>query len=112
MIITAITNGTLKIPIKDTPQKRLFVREFFLALREEWFSSLEFSVGILILDKKYKHPRSKSKKNFYSFNDQLDYGIAHYFAKLEMTKDNVNMFLIDPLIILFSEELSYKNADK
>ena len=109
-IITA--NGTFETPTKDTPQKELLASESLFALREEWFSIHEFSADILISDKKYKYLRSKYKNSFYLFNDQLDYGIAHYFADSETTKGNMNKFLTDPLIALLTKKLSYKNADK
>ena len=38
--------------------------------------------------------------------------MAHYFAELEITKDNVNKFLSDPLMTLFIEKLSYKNTNE
>ncbi len=75
------------------PRKGLFASESLLALREEWFSNHEFLTGIPITDKKYKHPGSKHKNSFYSFNDQLDYGLAHDFAKSKTTKSNMNRFL-------------------
>ena len=50
--------------------------------------------------------------SFYSFNDQLDHGLAHYFADSETIKGNVNKFLTDVLMISFFKKLSYKNADE
>ncbi len=79
-VTTATANGTSETPTKDTPQKGLFASESLLALREKWFSSYKFPTGTLISNKKYKHPGSKYKNSFYSFNDQLDYSLAHYFA--------------------------------
>ena len=112
-MVTIITvNGTFETPTKDTPWKRLFASEFLLALREESFSSHKFIAGISILDKKYKYLRSKYKISFYPFNDQLDYGLAHYFAKLEITKGKVNKFLTDPLMTSLTKKLSYKNTDE
>lgn len=49
-------------------------------------------MGILILKKKYRHLRSKFKNSFYFFNNQLNYILAHYFAKLEITKSNMKKF--------------------
>ncbi len=83
-----------------------------MALREKWFSSHKFPAGTPILDKKYKHLGSKHKNSFYPFNDQLDYGLAHYFAESETSKGNVNRFLTNPLITPLTEKLSSKNADE
>ncbi len=111
-VTTATANGIPETPTEDTSQKELFASESLLALREEQFSSHEFSAGTPISDKKYKHPRSKYKNSFYPFNDQLDYCLAHYFAESETTKGNVNKFLTDPLIVPLTKKLSYKNVDE
>ncbi len=112
IVTTTTANGTSDTLTKDTPWKGLFASESLLTLREEWFSSHEFPASTPISDKKYKHPGSKHKNSFYSFNDQLDYGLAHYFAESETTKGNVNKFLTDPLMAPLTEKLSYKNADE
>lgn len=65
-----------------------------------------------ISNQRYKYLRLKYKNTFYSFKDQLEYFLAHYFAKSEITKGNVNKFLTDPLIAPLTEKLSYKNANK
>ena len=86
--------------------------EFLLMLREKWFSSYEFPAGIWILEIKYKHLESKYNSNIYSFNNQFDYTLAHYFAESDTIKGNINKFLTNPLIAPLIEKLSYKNADK
>ncbi len=91
-VTTTTANLTPETPNKDIPQKMLFTSESLSVLREEWFSSHEFPAGTHISDKKYKHLGFKYKNSFYSFNDQLDYGLAYYFAELETTKGNVNKF--------------------
>ncbi len=111
-VTIAIANGTPETPTDDKPRKGLFASEFLSVMREEWFCSHEFPTGTPISDKKYKHPRSKHKNRFYPFNDQLDYGLAHYFAESETIKGNVNKFLTDPLMAPLTEKLSYKNADE
>ena len=83
-----------------------------LALRKKWFNSHKLSADIPILDIKYKHLRSKYKNSFYPLNNQLDYGLAHYFAESKTIKGNVNKFLTNLLISLFTKKISYKNADK
>ncbi len=112
MVTSATANGTPETLTEDTPWKRLFANESSLALREEWFNSHEFPAGTPISDKKYKYLGYKHKNSFYSFNDQLDYGLAHYFAESETTKGNVNKFLTDLLMVLLTKKLSYKNADE
>lgn len=111
-VTIAIANCTPEMSTKNTPWKGLFVSESLLVLREEWFSSHKFPTGIPISDKKYQHLRSKHKSSFYFFNNQLDYGLAHYFVELETTKGNMNKFLTDLLMAPLTEKLSYKNADE
>lgn len=81
-------------------------------MREEWFTGNEFPAGIFISDIKYNHSRFQYKNSFYLFKDQLDYALAHYFAKLETTKGNINKFLFDLLMAPLTEKLSYKNANE
>lgn len=71
--IIATTNNIFKTPTEDIPQKKLFRSAFLLALREEWFSSYEFSADTPISNKKYKHLISKHKNSFYFINNQLDF---------------------------------------
>ena len=94
------------------PWERLFASEFLSALREKWFNSHKFPAGTPISDKKYKHLESKYQNSFYHFNDQLNYGLAHYFAESETTKSDINKFLTDLLIALLIKRLSYKNPNK
>ena len=97
---------------EDISWKRLFASEFLSALREEWFSSYDFPVSIQVSNIKYKYLRSKYNTSFYPFNNQFDYALSHYFAKLETTKNNINKFLTDPLMTSLTKKLSYKNTDK
>lgn len=98
--------------IKKTSWKRLFTSEFLSALRKKWFNSYKFSTNTFILNIRYRYPRSKYKICFYFFNDQLNYVLAYYFAELKTTKNNINKFLTNLLIVFFTKNLSYKNADK
>lgn len=100
------------MPTEDISRKGPLASEFLSTLRKEWFNSHEFSIGTLISDQRYNHLESKPKNTFHPFNNQLDYILAHYFAKLETTKSNINKFLTDPLIVSLTKKLSYKNADK
>ncbi len=112
MVTITTANDTFETPTEDMPRMGLFASEFLLALRKKWLSSHEFPVGISISDKKYKHPESKHKNSFYPFNDQLDYGLAHYFTESETTKGNMNRFLTDPWMACFTKKLSYKSANE
>lgn len=100
------------MPIKDISQKRLFLSKFLLALKKKQFNSHEFLVSTFMSDMKYKHPKSKYKSNFYSFNDQLDYALTYYFAKLETIKKNVRKYITNSLMISFTKNMFLKNADK
>ena len=99
-------------PIERTPWDRLLASESSLLLREEWFIGNKFSAGIPVLDIKYNHLELKHQNSLYPFNDQLDYALAHYFVKLEMTKGNINKFLSNPLMTPLTKKLSNKNVDK
>ena len=107
-----IVRDAIDLPTERTPWDGLLASKSLLSLREEWFTGNEFSAGILVSDIKYKHPGLKHQNSFYPFNDQLDYALTHYFAKLETTKGNVNKFLFDPLMTSLIKKLSYKNADE
>lgn len=100
------------MPIEDMSQKKLLISEFLLALREKQFSNHEFSINILISDIKYRHPGSKHKNKFHSFNDQLNYTLFYYFIKSKNTKSNINKFLTNPYMAPFIKKLFYKNVDK
>ncbi len=80
--------------------------------RKVTFSESEFPVGTPVSDTRYVHPGSRSNNPFHSFNDQLDYALAHYFAESETTKRNVDKFLSNPLMKLITKKLSYRNADE
>ena len=56
---------------------------------------------------KYNHLRIQNNNFFYSFHDQLNYGLAKYFAQSETTKINVDKFLSEPLMVLLTEKLFY-----
>lgn len=62
--------------------------------------------------KKYSYLRSKYKNYFYFFNNQLNYNLAYYFIKSEITIDYINIFLTYLLIAFFNKNLSYKNTDE
>lgn len=105
---TTTANGTFNMSTKDTSWKRLLMSEFLSALREKWFSSHEFPTSIWISNIKYRHSGWKHKSSFYSFNDQLDHTLTHYFPESKTTKDNVNKFWTDPLMAPFTKKLFYK----
>ena len=99
-------------PTKKIPWDELLPSKSLSLLREEWFTRNKISTSIPVSDIKYNHLRLKYQNSFYLFNDQLEYTLAHYFAKSEMIKGNVNKFLSDLLITPLTKKLFYKNADK
>lgn len=80
-------------------------------MREVRFSNQKFAASTLVSNIKYNHLGFLFKYPFYPFHDQINYVLAHYLALSETTKDNVNMFLSKPLMVLFTKRLSYQNAD-
>ncbi len=80
--------------------------------REVMFSESEFPVDTPVLDTRYVHPENWSSNLFYPFNDPLDYILIHYFAKLKITKRNIDNFLSNLLMKSIIEKLSYHNTDK
>ena len=76
------------------------------------FSKTKFLAGTPVLDTQYNHLRSQYNNLFYSFNDQLDYALAHYFSELGTTKRNVYRFLTNSLMKHITEKLSYCNVDE
>ncbi len=95
-----------------TLQAGLLRSESSSSLREVMFSDQEFATGTLVFNIKYNHSGFQNDNPFYPFHDQLDYGLAKYFAESETTKSNVDKFLSDPLMALLTEKLSYRNVDE
>lgn len=90
-----------------TPQNRFLANELLSSLRKIKFNEQEFSIGKFVSDIKYHYLDSQNNNSFYSFNDQLDYALANYFAKSKTTKGNVDRFLSNILITPFIAKLSY-----
>ncbi len=97
---------------KHTPQARLRGSELSSSLIKVGFSDQKFVVGKPVPNIKYNYPKFQNDNPFYPFHNQLDYGLAKYFAESETTKSNVDKFLSEPLIAPLTEKLSYQNADK
>ncbi len=97
---------------RHTPQAGLLRSESSSFLREVKFCDQEFAAGTPVSNIKYDHPGFQNNNLFYPFHDQLDYGLAKYFAESETTKSNVDKFLSDLLIAPLTEKLSYQKADK
>lgn len=76
------------------------------------FNESEFPVGTSVLDTRYKHPRNQNNNQFYLFNKQLDYVLAHYFAKLDTTKGIINKFLSNLLMKPINKKLLYYNRNE
>lgn len=83
-----------------------------LSLRKIRFSKNKFFASILEFNNKYNCPKSQNNNLFYLFNNQLDYVLAHYFAKFKTIKGNVNKILFDLLIVLLMQKLFYQNSGK
>lgn len=60
----------------------------------------------------YHHLTSQNNKTFFVFDDELDYILVLYFAYSETTKNNVDIFLSNLSMILFTEKLFYENLYK
>ena len=67
---TATANDTLDLLTEDIFGNGLLASKFLSTLKEEWFSSYEFSTGTQISDIKYRHPGSIYNSSFYLFNNQ------------------------------------------
>lgn len=76
------------------------------------FGETEFAAGTPISDIKYKYSKCQIKNLFYLFDNQLEYVLAHYFAKSENIKCNIDIFFYNLLIKPIIKNLSYYNADK
>ena len=66
---------------EHTPQDVLFGSELSLFLREFRFGNQEFAAGTFVSNIKYNHSRFHNNNSFYLFYDQLNYGLAKYFAE-------------------------------
>lgn len=97
---------------KRKPRSILLLSEFLLLLREKIFIEIKFSTNTSILVVKYNYLGLKYKNSFYLFKNQLNYVLGYYFAKLETTKGNINIFLFNLFIALLTKKLFYKNANK
>lgn len=95
-----------------TPQNRLLANELLFSSRLIWFSEKKFLAGKPISDIKYNYRRSQNNNNFYLFNHQLNYLLAHYFADSKNIKSNIKRFLSNLVMASLDKKLSYQNADK
>ena len=95
-----------------TPQAGLLGNKLSSSLREVRFSDQEFATNISVSNIKYNHSGFQNNNLFYLFHDQLDYGLAKYFAEFKTTTSNIKTFLSEPLMALLTEKLSYQNANK
>lgn len=93
-------------------QDRLLKSDSLSSLNKIRFSDQEFATGTLVSNFKFNYLRSQNYNLFYPFHNQLDYVLAHYFAKSKITKSNVDKFLSELLIAPLTEKLSYQNANK
>lgn len=113
LISKSLDNESIKNMLpRYISQDGLLVNELLSSLKKIRFSKQEFSISTPVSDIKYDHAGSQNNDNFYLFNDQLDYLLAHYFVKSESTKGNVDKFLSNLFIAPLIEKLSYQNIDK
>ena len=97
---------------KRTPKNGLLRIQSPSSIKEVRFSEQEFYAGKPASNIKYDHLKSKNDNLFYFFHNQLDYALAHSFAKSETMKGNVNKFLSDLLMAPLTKKLSYPNTKK
>lgn len=90
-----------------TPQNQLFKSKLLSSLREIRFTIKEFSTDTLVSNIKYYYPRLQNNNPFYLFHAQLDYVLAHYFAKFGTTKGNIDKFFFEQLMVSLTGKLSY-----
>lgn len=90
-----------------TPQNRLLRSELLLSFREVRFTVKEYAIGILVSNIKYYYPRLQNNEPFYPFYDQLNYVLDHYFVEFKITKDNIDKFLFELLMVPLTGKLSY-----
>ena len=100
------------VRVRHIPQARLLRSKLSSSLREVRFSEQEFLTSTLVSNIIYNYLGLQNNNLFYLFYNQLDYALAHYFAESEITKNNVDKFLSNLLIVLFTEKLFYQNVDK
>ncbi len=94
-----------------TPRNSL-LSESSRIFREVTFGESEFPISTLLFDIRYVHPGSGSSNLFHPFNDQLDYALAHYFAKSEIIKRNIDKILSNLLMKPITKKLSYCNTNE
>lgn len=80
--------------------------------RQVTFNRSEFSFDILVLNIRYVYFRSQSSNLFYLFDNKLDFVLAYYFVKSEITKYNIDKFLSNLLMKLITKKLLYYNINK
>lgn len=94
-----------------TFQAEFLASELSLSLKEMRFCKQKFFANKFVLNIKYYHLGFQKNNLFHLFNNQLDYTLANNFTESEITKSNVDRFLFNLLMVLFTEKLSYRNID-
>ena len=92
---------------RRNPQARLFKNLLSSSLKEVRFNIEEFATGILVSNIKYNEFGFQNNNLFYLFHNQLNYGLAKYFAKSEIAKNILDKFLSELLMALLTEKLFY-----
>lgn len=91
---------------------RFFINKLFLFLTKVWFSKQEFFASTSISNFQYNYLESPNYNTFHLFYNQLNYILAHYFAKPKITKGNIDKFLSYQFITPFIKKLVYQNIMK
>lgn len=93
--------------LRRTFQNKLLASELSLFFGEVKFNKQQFSVSKHVSDIKYHYSGFQNNNSFYLFNNQLNYALANCFAESKITKNNVDRFSSNLLIVLLTEKLSY-----
>lgn len=80
-----------------------FPSNFSSSLQEVTFSKAKHQVGMPILETWYKHSGYQYDNVFILLDYEVDYTLTYWFVKSEIINDNVDKFLINPLIKSITE---------
>ena len=81
-------------------------------MRDIIFDQFEFSISKLVFNTRYKHPKSQNNNLLYLLTYSRDYKLIYFFAKLEITKRNIDKFTFYLLIKSISKKFLYYNKNR
>lgn len=93
--------------LKYTSQNELYISKSSSSLKEVNFGEQKFLTSKSISNIKYYYTSFQNNNLFYLFNNQLDYILTNHFAEFETTKNNIDRFLSNALMALFTKKLFY-----